>query len=267
MATGTIYSSALDLIDDTGLHYEGHFFAKPGSDIDGFKGPGFDNFLVTNGSIAFRVMGLAPALALPRLGIDCSNTAGSSYVCFGHLLDVLKLKNRTTGRGGFTWRCRFGLVDTDVLTSARMFMGMANMQNPSTGGNLNPDGLQNVIGIGHKAGTNLMIYASGYVPQPPVDLGADFSNDFGPNNNKYYDLTFSTPPVEASGESSVYWKITKWGDTGKMAEAAGRFVATNDDVLPSPSLLLNDMWGYRANNGTAGRARINIYRMDVYAFP
>jgi hypothetical protein len=85
--------------------------------------------------------------SIPYVGYETGATAGQSAQVQDPA-DWCYLGN-TTGRGGFTWHIRFCLESANSPATQRSFFGLFQTQ---TIGNVEPDTLANILGIGAKAG-------------------------------------------------------------------------------------------------------------------
>lgn len=154
-----------------------------------------------------------------------------------------------TGYGGFFKVIRFGISDAVLVSSARMFVGMAVSTSAPT--NVEPSTLTNVIGVGHGASdTNLFIYCGGSAAQTPIDLGANFPTNT--TQTDVYELALFSPP---GLDGYVYYQVTRL-NTGDVA--SGTLGPSNGTNLPSTASLMTYMWAYRTNNLTGAAVGLDI---------
>jgi Major tropism determinant N-terminal domain len=182
-----------------------------------------------------------------RIGYASATTAGSlayQYVPFAQVT-----LGDGSGNGGFYKVCRFGVSDTTIATTSRMFCGVSSSIVAPT--NVEPSTLTNSIGMGHGAAdTTMHIYYGGSAAQTPIDLGSNFPTRSV--STDVYELALFAP---TNSNNTVYYEVTRL-NTGNVA--TGTLVGTAGTVLPSSSTLLSYHRLWRCNNTTAFAVAFDI---------
>jgi hypothetical protein len=182
-------------------------------------------------------------MRLRRLGFVSAATGGS-LASIRIAAAQITLGDGTLG--GFHKVLRFGISDAALVAGARMFMGVSATTAAPT--NVAPSTLLNCIGVGHDAAaTNLSLYYGGTTAQTPIDLGANFPVT---TNTDVYELALFAPPG-----GDITWEVSRL-NTGHVA--SGSITAAGGVALPSPTILLSPMWGYRTNNATATAVGLDL---------
>lgn len=155
-----------------------------------------------------------------------------------------------TGLGGFTFIIRFGISDPELVSDARMFLGMRVSGTPT---NVEPSALSGCIGIGHRAAdTNFHIFHANSIFQTPINLGANFPCNT--RNVDVYELAlFSSPDVA----NTCNYQVTRL-NTGDVASGS---IPNGFNQMPQSGDLMT-IWGYRTNNATAAEVGLDI--MSAY---
>ncbi|MFB2533445.1 hypothetical protein ACEYYA_14865 [Paracoccus sp. p3-h83] len=120
----------------------------------------------------------------------------------------------------------------------------------SSQNNIDPYAHTNLIGLGHgEADTNFKIFWGGSVPQPPIDLGANFPcNTSGVD---VYDLSLFAPP----GAGIVHYEVARL-NTGHVA--TGTLSGPPGIALPGQTTLLSYQYAWRSNHTTAASVAWDI---------
>jgi hypothetical protein len=184
--------------------------------------------------------------SMKRLGYVSAATAGAS--CGARLGALQFWRGNGSGLGGFTLIARFGISDALAVANARMFVGLRAAT--VVIGNVQPNTLLNIIGVGCLAGeTNLSIYHNdGSGTATAINLGANF-----PTN------TLSTDAYElalfcAPNGSEVSYAVRR---LNTAFEASGTITT---DIPANTQLLAPQLW--RNNGGTT--LAVGLDMMSVY---
>lgn len=129
--------------------------------------------LTATGTVTTRTVAVTNHLTqMKRLGYVSVTTAGGAA---GNFLPTAQFwRGNYADGGGFLYVCRFGVSDGATVANSRMYVGMYSVI--TVIGNVEPNTLVNILGVGSLAGqTNLSImHNDGAGVATMVDLGANF---------------------------------------------------------------------------------------------
>lgn len=209
----------------------------------------FDNFgwtITASGTATGRSVGTGSLRAsIPYLSYVSAGSAGSSIQL--HTSAAWCYLGNAAGRGGFTYAKRFCIENTALATPANMRC-FAGLFVPGTIGNVEPDTLLNMIGVGANAGdANLsFMHNDGSGSATRSTLGANFPARATDN---VYELLLTS--IANSG--TVSGSLTDIG-TGNVAT-----FSTSTDLPSNTTFLTEVLW---ANNGsTAAACSLGIMQM------
>ncbi len=258
-----IIESEMYAPDELGLGFQARWRPIPNK-ASNVNQPGCAAFLTATTTAVARTVGFsAKGEGIPRLGFDCDTNTGPSVLSVRHDEEIVRVAPAASGAarrdGGFTWRCRFGIVDS-VFIASRFFLGMNNITTAMP--NTAPAGFTNCIGIGHPATSdNLWVYIGGST-LTSIDLGPNFDRTAGIAS--IYDVSFASPPRDAGEACAVHWQVSRYELAGRTHFMSGTVWGVTDGVeLPAEANALNDFQCMRANNGNVGFSRINLYAYDL----
>jgi hypothetical protein len=149
--------------------------------------------------------------------------------------------------GGFHYHHTFGIVDSTVNGSKRMFVGMLGSTAAPT--NVQPNTILNTLGVCKMAGSNnmQMVCNSGSGTGTLVDLGSNFP---ATGSNLVYTLSLFSPP----NGSFVGWRLDRQDQT---FTASGVF---NSNIPASDQFLTTSAWAVTNVTGpTVSIELINFY--------
>lgn len=218
--------------------------------------PGFDPFTFAGGTLTNPNLSYGNSYdSQPKLRYTSPATAGAVINAY-HTRSFLATRQYPAQRGGFMWKCRFGIADPGAFSAAnaRMFIGVINQSTPLP--NALVSTFVNCIGIGHNnGGTTLRVYYGGTAAQPSINTGIAI----GFSRQDFYDVCLVTAPEGPTGEAAIWCQI---GVNGIPQFC--QLITGGAAVLPAPaSISLNDFQAMRTNHTDTSAVALDIFSVET----